>query len=356
MPKRIVKLEPPLFSDSYIEEKISCIRGHRERIFEVSAKIEFDRLIINNYGQGGAGWTFLFGCVNKAINLFKNSLLDKAQYRDKPITVIGAGCYGLLTAIQLKQRGYSVKIVAQEITNITSYKAAGFFFPRHRKSSTPEEIALFQEMGLASYITYKEIATGNHNLVKAGAKILPAYFGSEIDPGYSYYIEKQLIDMPEEVIIDFGNNKQYEAVEYKTIFINPTIMMQELNRIISDLNIKIIKTKITSFQDTKLENEIIFNCAGLGAKELTGDKKIVPVQGHLISLKNQPNTERLQYMINMRVLSVTPAGNPRYELIYFSPKNSGILGITFIRGQDSITENSHEFGRILDRCRDFFGV
>lgn len=356
MSKKIVKLKPPLFSDQYIEEKISCIRGHRERIFEVSAKIELNRLIINNYGQGGAGWTFLFGCVNKAINLFETHLSEKLQFQNQPITVIGAGCYGLLTAINLAIKGYSVKIVAQEITNITSYKAAGFFFPRHRKSSTPEEISLFQEMGLESYIIYKTIALKKHNLIQAGATILPGYFGPEIDPGFSYYIKQKLIDAPEEVVIDFGNNKQYEAVEYKTIFINPTLMMQELNKIIAGLNIKITRAKVTSFQDPNLEDKIIFNCAGLGAKELTGDKKIIPVQGHLISLKNQPDIEQLQYLVNMRVLSVTPQGKPRHELIYFAPKNSGVLGITFIRGQDLITENSHEFDRILDRCRKFFGV
>lgn len=43
------------------------------------------------------------------------------------------------------------------------------------------------------------------------------------------------------------------------------------------------------------------------------------------------------------------------ELIYFAPKECGILGITFIRGEDSLTSHQHEFDRLLQRCKDFFG-
>ena len=52
---RIVRLTPPGFSQAQIKEKITCIRGHRERIFMVSAQHYDTKLVIHNYGQGGAG-------------------------------------------------------------------------------------------------------------------------------------------------------------------------------------------------------------------------------------------------------------------------------------------------------------
>ena len=61
-------------------------------------------------------------------------------------------------------------------------------------------------------------------------------------------------------------------------------------------------------------------------------------------------------MINVKVIQNTPKGTPRDELIYYAPKESGILGITFLRGQDSLTANHHEFDRLLQRCKDFFGT
>ncbi len=142
-------------------------------------------------------------------------------------------------------------------------------------------------------------------------------------------------------------------MEYKTVFINSSAIMSELQRSIQGLNISIIKAEIQSFSD--ITEPVIFNCAGLGAKNLTGDKRLIPVQGHLITLKDQPNREELQYMLNFKVVMTNEQRMMRDELIYYAPKESGILGITFIRGQDSLTANQHEFDRLLQRCQHFFG-
>jgi D-amino-acid oxidase len=352
--QRIIKIIPPQFSANHIEEKITCIRAHRERIFNVSTEVTSDKLICHNYGQGGAGWTFLFGCVNESIRQFEKYVIENPDLSKRPIAIIGAGCYGLLTALLLTRKGYTVRIIAKEAEDITSYKAAGFFFPRARKSSTPQEIATFKTLGMESYSIYKQIIAGKHPFINKGPQLLPAYYGLDIDPGFASYIDEGLIDKPEKVTIDFGTGKQYDVVEYKTVFINSTLLMSELQRNREKLSITITKADIAAFND--IPESIIFNCAGLGAKKLADDKRIVPVQGHIITLKNQPHLDTLQYMINVKVTSVNMLGMPRDELIYFAPKNSGILGITFIRGQDSLTNNHHEFDRILQRCHDFFGT
>ena len=352
--QRIVKLTPPRISSAHIKEKITCIRAHRERIFTTSVHLEGNKLICNNYGQGGAGWTFLFGCVNESIRQFEKTVRENTNFKNKPITVIGAGCYGLLTAIVLARKGYAVHIIAKETLDISSYKAAGFFFPRPRKTSTAQEIAVFQSLGMESYSVYQQIIQGVHPFIKAGPKLLPAYFGLDIDPGFSPYITHELVEAPEKVIIDFGNGKMYPVMEYKIVFINSSVIMQELQRAIIELGIVISKAEIEKFADVAAP--IVFNCAGLGAQQLTGDKRLVPIQGHLISLKNQPNMEQLQYMINVKVTMTNAHGMPRDELIYYAPKECGILGITFIRGQDSLTANQHEFDRLLARCQDYFGI
>lgn len=352
--QHVIKLTPPLISPDYIKEKITCIRAHRERIFYVSVQLHNNKLICHNYGHGGAGWTFLFGSVNESIRQFEAQLKLHPHFANKPITIIGAGCYGLLTAITLARKGYSVNIVAADTDNIPSNKAAGFFFPRPRKSSTLQETATFLSTGIESYRTYLTIINGTHPFISQGPKLLPGYFGIDIDPGLAPYIEHGLIDAPKQVTIDFGNGKIYQAMEYKTLFINSGAIMQELYRNIQDLGIIIEKKHITSFDE--IEHSVIFNCAGLGAKNLTHDKKIIPVQGHLITLKDQPDMHALQYMINMKVTMTNSDGKKRDELIYYAPKESGILGVTFIRGQDSLTANSHEFDRLLLRCHDYFGT
>lgn len=353
MAKSIIYLTPPLLHDCHIKEKIVCIRAHRERLFNVSAQKINEKLIFHNYGHGGAGWTFLFGCVHESLRQFEQQLLCNERLKKNRVAIIGAGCYGLLTALYLARKGYAVRIIAKDIDNIPSYKAAGFFFPRPRKCSTPQETTVFHSLGMESYATYLAIATGTHPFIGTGAQLLPAYFGTDIEPGFGPYLAHKLIGAPKQVRIDFNTGKIYAAMAYTTVFIDAAAIMQELWRLVKELEIPVIRTEIATFDD--IEESIIFNCAGLGAKKLTADPRIVPVQGHLIMLQNQPDISVLHYMINVKVIQKGPKGM-RDELIYFAPKDEGILGITFIRGQDSPTANHHEFDRLLERCKTFFGT
>ncbi len=351
MSQRIVHLTPPALSPEHIKEKIVCIRAHRERIFQISTEKIGNKLICHNYGHGGGGWTFLFGCVQESIKQFEQALLENPVFAQEPITVIGAGCYGLLTAILLKQRGHSVKILTKELYDIPSYKAAGFFFPRARECSTPQERAIFERLGKESYMTYLQIVHGTHPFMRKGAKILPCYFALDNGPEFDSYISQGLMRPPEKVTINFGNLKHHNVMEQMTLFIHATDMMDELHRVCQELHILITLQVVTSFES--LQDTIIFNCAGLGAKLLTKDHLIIPVQGHLITLKDQP---ALSYMINVKVVMVDAQGRARDELIYFAPKDEGILGVTFKRGTDSMTSNYYEFDRLLERCHDFFGT
>lgn len=351
--QRVIQLTPPRISEAHIKEKIVCIRSHRERIFQVSTELENGKLICNLYGHGGAGWTFLFGSINKSIRQLEQQLELNHTFKNKPICIVGAGCYGLLSAVMLARKGYEVRIIAKKTSNLPSDRAAGFFFPRARKSSTPEERAIFESVGMESYSTYLQIAQGTHPFIKNASKLMPAYFGLDIDPGFALYNEQGLVAPPEKVTIDFGNDKKYDVLEYKIVFINPSEIMNELRRNIRELGISIEHGEVQSLDE--VSESIIFNCAGKGAQALSGDKRIVPVQGHLITLKDQPPMEQLQYMINVRVAQLDPNNWSRDTLLYYAPKGSGILGITFIRGQASETANLHEFDKLLERAQRYFG-
>ena len=344
---RIVHLTPPRIDSEHIKEKITCIRGHRERIFNVSAEVHNHKHIFHNYGQGGAGWTFLFGCVEKSLQQF-----DDASLSNKPIAGIGAGCYGLATALSLAHKGHTVTIIAEDTENIPSQKAAGFFFPRPHKTSTPAESAQFYACGKASYLAYQRIIKGEHPFVQHGPKMMPAYFSLGNDPGFTPYINEGLMKAPEQVQIDFGTGAVHDALEYHTLFINPGIIMRELHAQVRKLGIPILQQTITSFDE--VAEEIIFNCAGFGAKHLARDVRVIPIQGHLITLKDQAPEHERSYMLNVKVPQVSPRGT-RDDLIYYAPKESGILGVTFIRGQSSLTANPHEFDLLLARCRKYFG-
>ena len=351
--QRTVLLRAPSISDEHIKEKITCIRAHRERLFRISHEMIAGKHIFHNYGQGGAGWTFLFGSVHESMSQFQHQLASNSDLKNTPIVVIGAGCYGLLTATMLARAGQAVRIIAAQTEQISSYNAAGFFFPRPRKVSTAYERAIFLAVGMQSYAQYQQIIAGQHPFIRVGAKMVPAYYGHDIDPGFAPYIAQNLMCAPERVAIDFGTGKSYDALEYHAIFIDAPALMHELRRNVRELAIEIIQKEVESFD--QISESLVFNCAAMGAKKLAGDPRLIPVQGHLISLQHQ-SVQDLQYMLNFKVVMHDAAGRARDELIYFAPKESGILGITFLRGHEkSSVPNEHEFDRLLQRCHDFFG-
>ena len=231
-------------------------------------------------------------------------------------------------------------------------KLQDFFFPRPRQSSTHTEVTLFHQYGIESYKTYLDIISGQHQFIHKGASLLPAYYGRDIDPGFRPLMQAQLMKPPQEVTITFNKQDFYQVHQYSTLFINAIELMHQLHEERKRLEIPIISTEIVNFTD--VEEMIIFNCSGLGSRKLVHDPKIIPVQGHLITLKNQPDLAAINYMLHVKVTMLTSKNTLRDELIYYAPKESGILGITFLRGQDSLESNHHEFERLLERCNQFF--
>ena len=72
-------------------------------------------------------------------------------------------------------------------------------------------------------------------------------------------------------------------MEYKTVFINSTQIMQELRRNIAELGIRITRAEINQFDD--LDESIIFNCAGIGAKNSLMIHASYPCRAILITLQ-----------------------------------------------------------------------
>ncbi len=350
--QKTIYLTPPDLANENVAEKITCIRGHRERIARVEPEVIGSKVVFHNYGQGGAGWTFLFGCVHESLRQFNNY----AQHKPKrPIAVIGAGAYGLLTAVMLTRAGYSITLYASQELDLASDKAAGFFFPRWRKKSTPEEIALFLRYGINSYTNYALISSGKHPFITYGAHFLPAYYSYSNDPGLAPYVERGLMSPPESVCIDFQNGLAYQVLAYESLFVDVPAMMAEFKRLQKELTIPLVIKTVESLE-YDLAEQIIFNCTGWGAQKLTGDSLLVPIQGHLITLKNQSNQSALKYLINVKIPMPHPKGGAKDELLYYAPKSEGVIGITFMRGQADPAANQQEFARLIDRARTFFGT
>ena len=144
--------------------------------------------------------------------------------------------------------------------------------------------------------------------------------------------------------------------------------MKHVEKELLSRNIPITVEEVKSFSD--VSEETIFNCSGLGSRELNNDDKMVSVRGHLFSLDPKFGTEHMDYMIYTKVMQ-----DDKEEYVYVFPKDfsvtpynvdgqrcSGIYGGTFVPDLEELTEceleklDAYEFKRMLDRnCEFYYG-
>ena len=85
--------------------------------------------------------------VNEWIRQFEQLMTHNSHLKKADWSNWSGLAMAFLTATILVRKGYKVRIF-QRGENIPSHKAAGFFFPRPRKSSTPQEAHLFESYGM----------------------------------------------------------------------------------------------------------------------------------------------------------------------------------------------------------------
>lgn len=129
--------------------------------------------------------------------------------------------------------------------------------------------------------------------------------------------------------------------------------MENLLKFVKEkLKIPINFKKISSFQE--IDSKIIFNCSGLGSRELNKDFGAVPICGHSIYLNNEKYGE-YDYIINFNNMKKLGVENIDGNL-YFMPKLSGFLGGTFVMGNDGKEEdlNKKLFSKLIHNARFIF--
>ena len=335
------------------------IRPCRKNGPNISATQSHNKLIIHNYGHGGAGWSLSHGSVLHALSLFESRQCDR-QVR---ITIIGAGVMGLLTSIYLYELGYrNLEIVASEFEGITSCRSTGYYAPLAMSLNNEEQQHFINDIGFNTFTTFRQIHQGTHPLFKRGISPVNVYAGigdqphgiQETETGLEPYVEKGLLPEPDIGEINFGNGKKHVMRRFQTYFMNTPDIMTELSDLIEQRGIQRTRKTIHEFSD--VGSDIVFNCSGIGGKSLNHDEHIHPNLGILLLLQ-QPNIEQLHYIIYTRYRSQW-SDNNNSNYIYFMPRGNGLLGATFIPFNDGTDEkeNLKQVQRIILENKAFFGT
>jgi len=359
----IRKIVPPAFEPVNLGERILCYRPMKHGMPNLSIEQIDNQVIAHNYGHGGGGWTLGPGSA-KYVNtlLIHSPLANELSNKSTAIAIIGAGLVGLFTAYDLIKRGYSnITIYAEKIAPLASHYAGGLLAPVSMDNDHAMQ-PIIDQIGIDAYRFYDEIARNKNKDFKQGARLVPSYFNSREDSGLEAYVGK-VMEPAKEVMLDFGNGTTRKMVVYDDgIYMNTALLMAELHDFINAHGIKIILGKIHSFSD--LKQKFVYNCSGLGATELAKDTALVPVQGHLIMLKNQV-PENMNYMILVYFGEGKTEANQKVKRSFYifpkhlpdsAPQDIGVIGGTFIEGGSPDTPNLTEYDSIIDEANLFFGL
>src|SRR5262249_54121681 len=94
------------------------LRPYRSEGFVVRADRLGDKLVIHNYGHGGAGVTLSWGTASLAVDFVRDAPRER-------FAVLGCGVNGLSTARLLQRRGGAVTIYAKAMPPETTSNVAG---------------------------------------------------------------------------------------------------------------------------------------------------------------------------------------------------------------------------------------
>ena len=355
---------PPKLEAAHLGKKILCHRPMRRGSPMLNLTRRGDKIIANNYGHGGSGWTLAPGSAKHVVDLLQEEIGNESK--DAPVAVLGAGALGLFSAIELLERGYTnITIIAESFDDLTSHNAGGLLAPVSMDNDAKTQ-KIIDKIGIDAYKFYLRVAMGDHPFIKTGARIIPAYFPNREDSGLEPFVGK-VMKKAKEVTLDFGNGTQRDMVSYDDgIFMDTVGLMVQMKTYLENSSdkatVKFEKRKVTSFD--AIEQNIIVNCTGIGSRDLNNDDQLVSVQGHLIMLKDQ-NPEDLDHMILVYFgKSKNKSGFEVKRSFYMFPKqlegssvrDVGVIGGTFIEDADGRNPNKEEFEILLQGAKEFYGI
>jgi len=282
-----------------IAKKIVCVRpGHKSGLPKIYTEMKGDKIISHNYGHSGTGYCFLFSTVETAIENFEKMCTEKGINNNQKITVIGMGCIGLVTALNLYQKGYkNIEIVGEKFEQTPSFNAGGLFEFSLTATYTDEQKGVMNEHFKRTFDEYKKIVEGKNNFLSTKTVVYIDYYTDFYDEksGLGYLAELGLIPKGEKVVVSIKNtNNKFNMTHFRTFHIVTNFFMEELMKAVESLKIPLTFKKVNDFREIK--SNLIFNCSGLGSFHLNNDKEVQPVCGHGFLL-NKKDKSQCNYIL-----------------------------------------------------------
>jgi len=310
---------PVKVSRNRIIREVVGLRPYRSEGFVVAAERFGNKLLVHNYGHGGAGVTLSWGTASLAVELARDfiqtrplteAVLTKpgqlqtrapstrrSKTRAQHFAVLGCGVNGLATARLLQRRFQhgpgTVTIYAKDLPPETTSNIAGAFWypssvfdPQKVTSKFSDQFRLACQISNKAFQTlvgteYGVRWTETYELMRDEASLSRELLG-----GGQLYPQTET----------FRDAQQYFGFPYvrqfSTMMIEPHVYLNALLRDFYVAGGKVVVKEFRSREElARIGEPVVFNCTGLGARALFNDQRLVPVRGQLEVLLPQPEVD-----------------------------------------------------------------
>jgi glycine/D-amino acid oxidase-like deaminating enzyme len=322
-------LVPVKVDASLVIRTMAGLRPYRRSGFVVRAEQLGEKRLVHNYGHGGGGITLSWGSSKLATEL-------GLQGHSGPVAVLGSGVMGLSSARLVQEAGFPVSIYAAALPpDTTSNIAGGQFHPYavfHEGQVTPEFMAQFAKALEYSWRRFQIMVGEDY-----GIRWLPTYVESDAPEAQpiAYFPPVNRVLSQAEHPFPLQN-----VIRYDTMYVETGRYLRQMMRDVQLAGGKIAVRRFATPADiAALPEALVFNCTGLGSRELFGDQDLHPARGQLVILEPQPE---IRYALT---------GGPGYMF----PRPDGILlGGTFELDQWDPTPQPDRVARIISAQKRFF--
>jgi glycine/D-amino acid oxidase-like deaminating enzyme len=334
------------------------LRPHRDSGFLLKAEKFDDKMVVHNFGHGGAGMSLSWGTAFLATEL-------SLEHSERRAAVLGAGIAGLTTARQLQRHGFAVTIYAAALPpNTTSNMSLASFTPTSGltgpRGRTPEWDAQFRRaveiayrehqllVGRAygvswidEYTTANSAGLAGRSGGRAGSSATGAVAtaGAASPPAQSNALLPPDVELGRELLLE-GQHPfatRY-ARRFPTLRFEPSIYLEALMRDVLSFGGRLVVRQFDTLRDIALLPEsVVVNCTGLGAKTLFGDAELTPVKGQLVVL--------------------VPQAEVTYATANMLPRSDGIiLGHVMQPGVATLDVDEEARTRVVQSAMNFFAA
>lgn len=324
-------LPTPDLSDAKILRFVAGLRPYRSTGLRLEVERVGEKIVVHDYGHGGAGVTLAWGCAEEVF-----ALVNASGGGEEPVAVIGAGVIGLTAAFVLASRGRRVRLLAKAFPPETTSNLAGAEWLPFGVSppAGDDGPARFERIVRESYRAYQSREGDSWGVFRRSHYEVGDAAANRGGVPRDLIAPRRIESLPFPGVARSGH-------VFDTFLIEPPIFLPRLMAECLEAGVLLERREFASLADlSSLPERIVVNATGLGARDLCNDPAVTPIRGQLVHVFPQD----LPYLL------VHDGG-------YFFPRRDAIvLGGTYERGIADPHPVRADCEAVLARHREFFAA